>query len=57
MYSSAMAVTAAPIAMQSAFPLGLGTLVVIIFLAGLAAAGYFIGCWYIDGRPSRRNWR
>jgi hypothetical protein len=52
-----MAVIAAPIAMQSTYPVGLGTLVVIIFLAGLAAAGYFIGRKYLETRPNRRNWR
>jgi hypothetical protein len=57
MYSSLMAVLAAPIAMQSTYPVGLGTLVVIIFLAGLAAAGYFIGLKYLETRPSRRNRR
>lgn len=57
MYSSVMAVIAAPIAMQSTYPVGLGTLVVIIFLAGLAAAGYFIGRRYLETRPNRRNWR
>ena len=56
-YSSVMAVIAAPIAMQSTYPVGLGTLVVIIFLAGLAAAGYFIGRRYLETRPNRRNWR
>jgi hypothetical protein len=57
MYIAVMAVIAAPIAMQSTFPLGLGTLMVIVFLAGLAAAGYFIGCWYVDSRPSKHHWR
>jgi hypothetical protein len=57
MYSSLMAVLAAPIAMQSTYPVGLATLVVLIFLAGLAAAGYFIGRRYLETRPNRRNWR
>ena len=56
-YSSVMAVIAAPIAMQSTYPVGLATLVVLIFLAGLAAAGYFIGRRYLETRPNRRNWR
>jgi hypothetical protein len=56
MYSSIMAVMAAPIAMHSTVPLGLGILVVIVLLAALAAIGYFIGREYVDGHWNRRDW-
>jgi hypothetical protein len=51
-----MAVIAAPIAMQSTFPLGLGILVVIVLLAALVATGYLIGREYVNGRWDRRDW-
>jgi hypothetical protein len=56
MYSSIMAVIAAPIAMHSTVPVGLGILVVIVLLAALAATGYFIGREYVNGRWNRRDW-
>jgi hypothetical protein len=56
MYSSSMAVMAAPIAMQSTFPVGLGIFVVVVLLAALAAAGYFIGREYVSGRWNSRDW-
>jgi hypothetical protein len=51
-----MAVIAAPIAMRSTFPLGLGILVVIVLLAALVATGYLIGREYVNGRWDRRDW-
>lgn len=57
MYSSVMAVMAAPIAMHSSFPLSLGILVVVVLLAALVVAGYFIGRMYVDGRFDIRNWK
>jgi hypothetical protein len=51
-----MAVTAAPIAMQSTVPLGLGILVVIVLIAALAAIGYLIGREYVNGRWNMRDW-
>jgi hypothetical protein len=56
MYSSIMAIIAAPIAMHSTVPLPLGILVVIVLLAALAATGYFIGREYVNGRWNRRDW-
>jgi hypothetical protein len=47
---------AAPIAMQSAFPLGLGILLVIVLLAVLATVGYLIGREYVNGRWNSRDW-
>jgi hypothetical protein len=43
-----MAVLAAPIALHSAHPVGLGILVVIVLLAALAAAAYLIGREYVS---------
>jgi hypothetical protein len=51
-----MTVMAAPLAMQSAFPLGLGILVVVVLLATLATLGYLIGREYIKGRWNSRDW-
>jgi hypothetical protein len=56
MYSQIMAVVAAPIAMQSAFPLGVGILLVIVLLGVLATVGYFIGREYVNGHWNRRDW-
>jgi hypothetical protein len=53
MYSSIMAVIAAPILMHSALPSSLGILLVIVLLA----AGYFIGRDYVGRRSNRRNWK
>jgi pimeloyl-ACP methyl ester carboxylesterase len=50
------AVIAAPIAMHSTVPVGLGIFVVVVLLAVLAATGYFIGREYADGRWNRRDW-
>jgi hypothetical protein len=55
MYASIMAVIAAPIAMQSTYPVGLGILVVLVLLAALAAAGYFGGREYVNRRSNKRN--
>ena len=56
MYSSIMAAMAAPMAMQSTFPLGLGILLVIVLLAALATAGYLIGREYVNGHWNGRDW-
>ncbi len=63
MYSSTMAVVAAPMAMHSTHPAGLGILLVIVLLAALAAAAYFFGREYVKigrrgfGREqSLRDW-
>lgn len=57
MYSSIMAVIAAPIAMRSTVPASLAILVVIVLLAALLAAGYFIGREYVNRRLNGRNWK
>jgi hypothetical protein len=51
-----MAVMAAPIATQSAFPLGVGILLVTVLLGVLPAVGYFIGREYVNGHWNRRDW-
>lgn len=56
MYCSVMGLIAAPIAMQSAFPVGLGILVVIAGLVAVIAVGYFIGREYVNRRLHRRHW-
>jgi hypothetical protein len=56
MYSSIVAVVAAPIATHSTFPLGLWILLVIVLLAALARLGYLIGREYVNGRWNRRDW-
>ncbi len=48
MYSLTMAVLAAPIAMHSSHPVGVGILLVVVLLAVLAAAAYFIGREYVN---------
>jgi hypothetical protein len=53
MYSSIMAVIAAPIVTHSALPSSLGILLVIVLLA----AGYLIGRNYVSTRSNRRNWK
>ena len=57
MYSPVMGVIAAPIALQSSRPLSLAILMVIVLLAALGAAGYFIGREYVSRRLNRRNWQ
>jgi hypothetical protein len=52
MYSSIMAVIAAPI--RSSSP-AIGVLMVIVLIAALAAAAYFIGRMYVNRRLNRRN--
>ena len=54
MYSSVMA---AGIGTHSSVPLSLVILMVIVLLAVLVAAGYFIGRMYVDGRFDIRNWK
>jgi hypothetical protein len=51
-----MAAMGTPIAMQSAFPLGVGILLVIVLLGVLATLGYFIGREYVSGHWNRRDW-
>ena len=48
MYSSSMAVLALYVPGHSPRPVGLGILVVIVLLAALAAAAYFIGREYLN---------
>jgi hypothetical protein len=43
MYNSGMAVLAIPIAMHSVRPVGVGLLLVLVLLVGLAAVAYVIG--------------
>jgi uncharacterized integral membrane protein len=52
-----MVVVAAPIALHSTRPLGLAILVAVVLLGALAAAGYFIGRMYVNGRFDIRNWK
>jgi hypothetical protein len=56
MYCSFMGLIAAPIAMQSAFPVGLGIVVVIAGLVAVIAVGYLIGREYVSRRLNRRHW-
>jgi hypothetical protein len=51
-----MAVIAAGIGTHSAFPLGLGILVVVVLLAVLAVTGYLIGREYVNGHWNSRDW-
>jgi hypothetical protein len=58
-----MAVLAAPIALQSVRPVGVGILLVLVLLVGLAAVAYIIGREYVSiGRggskrvQSLRDW-
>ena len=51
-----MAVTAAGIGMHSAFPLGLGILIVVGLLATLTVTAYLIGREYVNGRWNSRDW-
>jgi hypothetical protein len=48
-----MAVMAAVIGTRSTVPASLAILMVMVLLAGLMTAGYFIGREYVN----RRNWR
>jgi lipopolysaccharide export LptBFGC system permease protein LptF len=57
MYAPIVAMIAAPIAMQSARPVSLTILMVIVLLAALAAAGYYGGRMYVNKRFNRRNWK
>jgi hypothetical protein len=52
-----MAVMAVPIAMQSAFPVGLGIFVVVALLAAVVTLGYLIGREYVNGRWNSRDWK
>ena len=49
-----MTVIALSVPTHSRYPVSLEILVVIIFLAALAAAGYHLGRKYIDNRTNRR---
>lgn len=40
---------------HSRYPVSLEILVVLIFLAAIAAAGYYLGRRYIDNRTNRRS--
>jgi uncharacterized protein YneF (UPF0154 family) len=48
MYSSSM---------HSTVPASLAILMVMVLLAALVAAGYFIGHEYVNRRLNRRNWK
>jgi hypothetical protein len=56
LYSSIMAVMAAPIAAQSPFPVGLGIFAVVVLLAAVVTLGYLIGREYVNGRRNSRYW-
>jgi hypothetical protein len=47
-----MGLIAAPVAMRSAFPVGLGIAVVVAGLVAVIAVGYFIGREYVN----RHRW-
>jgi len=42
--------------MRSSEPASLAILMVIVLLAAVLAAGYFIGREYVSRRVNRRNW-
>jgi uncharacterized protein YneF (UPF0154 family) len=42
--------------MRSSEPASLAILMVIVLLAAVLAAGYFIGREYVNRRVNRRNW-
>jgi hypothetical protein len=63
LYNPGMAVLAAPIALQSVRPAGVGILLVLVLLVGLATVAYIIGREYVSigrGGPRRvqslRDW-
>ena len=55
-YCSVVGLIAAPIAMQRAFPVGLGIMVVIAGLVAVFAVGFLVGREYVSRRPNRRYW-